>query len=164
MNANMTCEEITGHLALYRFGELTGERAAQVEVHLASCARCRRELEGMELALSLSTQPMPGRAESAAVAGRVMASLGRNKHRRLMFRLAPAFTAAALIIGALSALHFGLIGGPGGTGTNGTANIRPVVAIVAVYDTDPEMFENLDLLANLEMFEDMDTVEGIEEL
>lgn len=162
MNKSITCEETTGLLALYRFGELTGEQSALVEGHLASCAKCTQELEGIELALSLSTRPMPGRAESAAVAEKVMASLGREKHRRLMFRLAPAFTAAALIIGALSALHFGLIGGTGGT--TGPANTPAVVAVVAVNDADPEMLENLDLLANLDMFEDMDTVEGIGEL
>ncbi|MFO7897463.1 MAG: zf-HC2 domain-containing protein [Planctomycetota bacterium] len=78
----MTCAEIRHLLDEYVDGELSAEREAAVDRHLAECPTCRAELEAVErtaeLVRSLPREPAPpGLAE--AVAARVRRSARRRR-------------------------------------------------------------------------------------
>jgi anti-sigma factor RsiW len=152
------CRDITGLLALYHYGELEPEEAAEVEAHLAGCKGCAAELDDIRAALSLITPDTPTGFEAARVRTRVLSRISARRKNPLL-RFAPAFAGAALI--AITALIFNYRGifmppvAPPAVQPN-------VTAVVATADLD--MMENYDLVANLDLLEDMDTVETMEEL
>lgn len=62
----MTCEEARDELIAYTRGELTEERTAAIEEHLARCAGCTRELEGAREVIALTrSADEPSTAELA---------------------------------------------------------------------------------------------------
>lgn len=152
------CNDITGLLPLYHYGELDPARAAEVEAHLAGCAGCAAELAEIRAALSLITPDVPTGFEAARLRARVLSSISARRKNPLL-RFVPAFAGAALI--AVIALIFnyrGLFAPP-----VAPPMVQPnTAAVVATADID--MMENYDLVANLDLLEDMDAVEGMGEL
>ena len=77
MNARIVSFDSDGHLALqgllpwYANGTLARDEAAQVEAHLAQCARCRADLDGqLKLRALLPPLNAQGSDDAAAVEGR----------------------------------------------------------------------------------------------
>jgi len=155
---NKNCNDITGLLPLYHYGELDQARAAEVESHLAGCPVCASELAEIKAALALITPDIPTGFEAARLRARVLSRISARRKNPLL-RFVPAFAGAALI--AIIALVFnykGLFAPPAAPPV-----IQPNTAAV-VATTDIDMMENYDLVANLDLLEDMDAVEGMEEL
>lgn len=149
------CGEITGLLALYRFGELDAGEMDMVREHIASCASCGAELAGIDRVLAAAPPVPPTHAESMAATGRVMARI--TARRGLLPRLAPAFAALALIVGLIAVYA---------TGRFTTAPVHtpaPQESMVAA-SNDAEMLENMDVLNNMDVLEEYDTLENIEQL
>lgn len=149
------CAEITGLLALYRFGELNADDMEMVRGHIATCAPCAEELAGIDLVLYAAAPVPPTHAESMAATGRVMARI--TARRGVLPRLAPAFAALALIVGLLAVYATGRFApAPVHTPT-------PQESMVAA-SNDADMLENIDVLNNLDVLEEYDTLENIEQL
>lgn len=73
-------EHVTAWLGAYHDGELQGRRLRQVEMHLASCAMCRAELEDLQkLSTLLQESPM---AEGLVQPERFVAQVGLRLPRR----------------------------------------------------------------------------------
>ncbi len=121
-------EHVTAWLGAYHDGELQGRRLRQVEAHLAHCATCRAEMEGLRaLTMLLQESPLP---EGLARPERFVAQVGLRLPRRPTqpawkraletgWRLVPvgllgawAFVQTAFIVSgvALRALQMGLGG------------------------------------------------------
>jgi hypothetical protein len=83
-------------------GLLDAERAAQVEAHVAGCARCQRELEAVRQVKSALRQHLPSVPVPDTVAARARAAaLGTVPLRR---RFPPRVGVAAAVVLALAAL------------------------------------------------------------
>jgi hypothetical protein len=124
-------EHVTTWLGAYHDGELRGRRLRQVEDHLARCAACRAELEGLQ-ALAALLQESPA-ARDLTPPEHFVAQVGLRLPRRperpawqraleVGWRLAPlgllgawAFVQAVLIVAGaiLAALRLGLGGDVG---------------------------------------------------
>jgi len=94
-------------LELHRSGELGGEDAASLGVHLAGCARCRGLARGLEVAaveLAAPRPPIPDAIE-AAIAAEGRAAARRGRRRVIAVRVArwaiPAVAAAAALVVAV---------------------------------------------------------------
>ncbi len=73
-------EHVTAWLEAYHDGELQGCRLCQVETHLAHCAACRQELQGLEgLTTVLQSGPAP---EGLMSADRFVYAVGMRLPRR----------------------------------------------------------------------------------
>lgn len=102
-----TCEEVALFLGLLVDGEISGDDLARIEVHLSSCAACRRErarLEGMKAALrGLEHEGDAPPALVLRVKGDVQRA--RSKERRsqsaLVFGALLSLTGFAALAGAL---------------------------------------------------------------
>jgi ferric-dicitrate binding protein FerR (iron transport regulator) len=103
---NMTCAEWEEKLNAEMDGELAAIDRAALEVHLASCADCRRTREALRAqARDLESAFEPVRAETDALAAKIIAAVhAEPAPRRRSFRLvalaaaaAAGFLAAALI-------------------------------------------------------------------
>jgi hypothetical protein len=103
-------------------GSLGAERAAQVEAHLAACARCRRELEALRAVQSALRDHLPRDAVPDHVADRVRAAVRRGASPRAAFPLRRAAAAAAVL--AAAAVVVLLIARP----RDGTGDIVAAVA------------------------------------
>ena len=94
------CEERREELVELVFGELDEERAAELNLHLVECDRCRREeRELLQLRESLAAEdPEPVEGLRA----RVRAALPARKKKRSPLRLlgapVPAYAAAAAVV------------------------------------------------------------------
>lgn len=95
----MRCNDVIELLSQYRNGELSPDRRAAVEAHLAGCGHCREALAGMEAALGylheLSPEPAPPTL-TAAVRARLQARPERP--RAVLRRWALPVAAAGLLV------------------------------------------------------------------
>lgn len=95
-------------LILYYYGEKDGRRAA--ETHLAECAACRQQLEGLKFALdAVEAPPVPERGEQygAEVWNRIRAHLPEREQTGLWQRLwQPRLWAAGAAVAALIIVAF----------------------------------------------------------
>lgn len=81
---------------------LGAERAAEVEAHVAGCARCRRELEAARGVKTALREHLPQVATPDALAARLRAvARGAAPRRRPFGRRRPAAAAAALALAAV---------------------------------------------------------------
>lgn len=144
-------EHLNEQLSAYLDGELAGEVLQQAEAHLATCAECRAELDGLRRvvrrAASLDDRP-PERDLWAGIA-RQIATPGTEdviplapRRRRFAFTM-PQLAAAAVALMALSAGTAMLLQPRGGvTVADSTAvvglqpaSLKPGDATVASYDS-----------------------------
>ena len=108
-----THEQLADDLVLYALDELTGSDRAELEVHLQSCAACRRELQALRADLGLLGLTSVGPQPPARSKERLLRAIAANprgvsapapapapRQRSLWARLVPAFAilGMALII------------------------------------------------------------------
>ena len=116
-----TCDQL--HLIhAYHDGELSPERAREVESHANGCAACAAELASLR-AMSAKWRSMAVPAMPAGLPARVRAGL-TNASDRAALRLASWLTAAAAVVVAASLVWLGVGAGDGVT----TAKAGPMVA------------------------------------
>ena len=96
--------------ALYALDALTGEDQARFEAHLAECARCRRELVGLQGAAASMAFAVDGPAPPPALKGRILAAAHAEGQNVVPFRprRSAAVTIAAAVAVAASAVAVGL--------------------------------------------------------
>ena len=93
--------------ALYALDALTGEDQARFEAHLADCARCRRELAGLQASMAFAVD---GPAPPPALKGRILTAAHAEGQNVVPFRprRSAAVTIAAAVAVAASAVAVGL--------------------------------------------------------
>ena len=153
MDKNRPCEGYEEDLILYHYGELESEKASVTSAHMESCAACRAYMDELVRLLAAVPADMPGHAARIRAVDRVMAGIAprRLEWRR---RLVPA----AIALTALVAAVMFSVYNPFVTDKPQT----PEQMVMA--QADPEVLENLDLLKDLNVIEELDTVQGMEEL
>ncbi len=137
-------------IALFAIGELSPEQQAGLRDHLARCAACREELDGLRT--TLAALPRPSLDISPAEARRFAARVRGRIEEKSPSRL-PAWGSALAAAGVLALALFVLR--PAGLDPAGGENRRMVAEI--------DLLENLDLLQNLELLEDLDLLQELEE-
>lgn len=153
MDKNRPCEGYEEDLILYHYGELEPEKASATAAHMESCAACRAYMDELDRLLAAVPADMPGRAATIRATGRVMAGIAprRFEWRR---RLVPASIALAALVSAVLFTVF-----------NPFVSDKPQTPEQMVMaQADPEVLENLDLLKDLNVIEELDTVQGMEDL
>ena len=103
----MRCDDAIGLFTRYRDGDLDPATRADLEAHLAGCARCRAEYEAIDTVRALLRELRPEPAPSTLVSG-VRTRLRRRpeRPREVLWRWAlPAAAAAALVVVALGVLR-----------------------------------------------------------
>jgi len=103
----MRCDDAIGLFTRYRDGDLDPATRADLEAHLAGCARCRAEYEAIDTVRALLRELRPEPAPATLVSG-VRARLRRRpeRPREVLWRWAlPAAAAAALVVVALGVLR-----------------------------------------------------------
>ncbi|TYO99215.1 putative zinc finger protein [Geothermobacter ehrlichii] len=140
-------------LLLYHYRELSADRAAAVERHLASCAACREELERIAADLALIGDRIRlSDEEKKRFARRVVDSVGQRRQRRWLPGPLPA-----LALGTVAALSLLLVlWKPGTIPVPQKTSPRILVEI--------DVLEQLDLLQDLELLQDLDLLQDLEEL
>jgi anti-sigma factor RsiW len=95
------CLELDGLLAQRAAGDLAPDDAARLDDHLASCERCRRELEAYREVLSLARLPAePIRPDELSVA--TLSAYRRARRRRVTgFTLGAGVAAAVVAAGVI---------------------------------------------------------------
>lgn len=105
----MTCDQ-NDNLSAYHDGEMSPERAAQFEAHLAACEACRIGLAQLRR-LSVSFAMAPKLELSAAARRRIEAALGVPAWVRLVLPVARPFAAAAVLLMAVGLPVLAINGG-----------------------------------------------------
>jgi len=126
------------HLSAYLDGDLAGDELVHAEAHLAACAQCRAELEGLRRLVrragALHDAP-PERDLWAGIAARIQTPSTADvvplepRRRRLAFTV-PQLAAAAVALIAVSAGSVALLQ-PRATGQRAAAGTPAVVAVAA---------------------------------
>ncbi len=94
-------------------GELDGPLAAQMEAHLASCAACRSEMEGLRHSISLM-ETLPSLIPPPGLASRVMACvLQRDEADNSVTGSPLGWIVAAVLSGIGALLLYGYLGDGG---------------------------------------------------
>jgi hypothetical protein len=126
-------------LVLYHYGEKDGRR--QAETHLAECAACRQQLEGLKFALdAVEAPPIPERGEQYGVEvwNRIRAHLPEREPPKLWHGLwQPRLWAASAAVAALIIAAFLL----------GTSYRRPPVQPPVAGPTQQQIRERVLLVA-----------------
>lgn len=138
----MICQDVEKDLIAYAEGDLNDVRSEVVRAHLETCVRCRTEVRSLrrtlEMAEAYRVLPLSKAAEVRMLAG-IRERVGRR--RRRVYRLAPAFSAAAaILILAIAGLRYRT---PNGTPpAGGEAERGPIGADrIVLLSNDPEMFD-----------------------
>jgi anti-sigma factor RsiW len=159
----MKCRAVKGDLTAWCDGELSPRRAERIERHLAECTRCSAEAASLSAAIQWQRQALP---RAAALADCEFGALRASLKRSLAAETAPrapfwlglfrpvAVAAAAAVVGVI--VLFSFMGGP-------SAVLIPlgVEAPPVAVRSEPELFENYQLIQHLDALENFDTVESI---
>ena len=148
------CRRFEDTLVLYYYGELGPKARAEVELHLGSCPACRAELSGLKETLDAFPSYQPARQEVKGAVEGVMKRLPRQERRARRW-LAPAF--AASVAAAAFAIAFAFNWFP-----SAASHKQPQQVVVAQADWDT--LNNLDVLPDIEVIENMDTIDQIENM
>ncbi len=152
-DANADAEHPEELLAVYADGEASEAEAADVEAHLATCARCRDELGVARLAMD-ALHDLPELASPWVDAGSVAAAAGEpsaprvsslaehRARRRGAIAAAVGLAAAAALVAVVFVFH---PGGGGGASTSGAA-ASPGAAERAPAVSKDELHRVLDTL------------------
>jgi anti-sigma factor RsiW len=159
------CRAVKREFTAWCDGELSRREAERVERHLAACAACAAEAESLRAAIRWQRQALRhvtavADQECAPLQGSLRRALAAEIEPRVqeqfwswIFRPLTIATAAATI--AIIVL-FSVLGGP-------DAVLIPlgVEAPPVAISSEPELFENYQLIQHLDAMENFDTVESV---
>ena len=140
----MSCQRITRMLSAFQDGELDPGRRQEVERHLAGCAACRREWEGLqELDRRLRLEPAP--ASDPFFPARIMTGLRPRPaaSRRWLQAAAYALVFAAVFLAGfiLQTSGNGRTAVPAATPTYSSVLLEPQgLGLMAVHDDSLGLF------------------------
>lgn len=141
----MKCRRVEKNLSAYLDGELPEEEKRRTGEHLKTCSRCRERFEELSRVESVLSE-FPGRDPSPFLWTRVQARLEAEREPRS--RPAPAFVRWATVAAASLLLV------AGGIAYWRSTDRRPEIAGLEVaIAEDLELYENFDLIRNLDLFE-----------
>ncbi len=157
-----SCRSVHRNLVAWCDGELSPRQARRVRDHLATCAACAGEAERVRTAIEWQTQALIGIAVAAADTHALQMKL----QQALASEPDPGFPwwtwltrpvalgAAAAV--ALVVVFFSLVGGPKAVLI--PLGVEPPPVAVS---SEPELFENYQLIQHLDAMENFDTVESV---
>jgi anti-sigma factor RsiW len=157
------CRAVKGELTAWCDGELSRRRAERIEQHLAECAACSAEADSVSAAIRWQRQAL---LRVTAVADGEFGALQVKLRRALAAEPEPqgpfwswlfrpvAIAAAAAMIGI--ALLFSIMGGPKAVLIPLGVESPPVAV-----SSEPELFEDYQLIQRLDALENFDTVESV---
>ena len=100
-------EQFADDLALYALGSLEGSERQALQVHLAQCAACRRELQQLSSAMGLLGLATMGPAPPTTARARLLSALANEARVPTVRRRSPSWwllapMAAAIVLAAIS--------------------------------------------------------------
>ena len=148
----MTCKEARESLGAYVLGTLETDEAAEVEVHLETCAACRSELDALSVLpgflsrvpreLAVEGPPEPG--PNDLMLGRLLRAVAterRHRHRVQWLSVAAAVVALLLVgVGVAFAVR-----GGSGPGSQPPAASGPMVTVAPTIDPATQVRGDLTL-------------------
>lgn len=159
------CRAVKREFTAWCDGELSRREAERVERHLAACAACSAEAESLSAVIRWQRQALRhvtavADQECTPVQTRLRRALaaeieppGRARFWSLIFGPVAIATAAAMI--AIIVL-FSVLGGP-----NAILIPLGVEAPPVAISSEPELFENYQLIQDLDAMENFDTVQSV---
>ncbi len=159
----MNCRAVKGDLTAWCDGELSRRRAERIARHLAECGACSAEAESVSAAIRWQRQALP---RVTAVADYEFGALQAKLRRALAAEPEPrapfwpwsfrpvAIAAAAVMIGVI--VLFSIMGGP-----NAVLIPLGVESPPVAVSSQPELFEDYQLIQHLDALENFDTVESV---
>jgi len=159
----MNCRAVKGDLTAWCDRELSRRRAERIEQHLAECGACAAEAESVSAAIRWQRQALP---LATAVADYEFGALQARLRRALTAEPEPrapfwpwffrpmAIAAAAVMIGVI--MLFSIMGGP-----NAVLIPLGVESPPVAVSSQPELFEDYQLIQHLDALENFDTVESV---
>jgi anti-sigma factor RsiW len=158
-----SCWVVRRNLTAWVDGELPRRKAEGLERHLTGCAACSAEAEGLRAAIRWQRQILPRVATAAEYdSGPLHAKLqralaaeadGRASAWRWLFR--PVAIAGAVVT-AVVVLFFSVMGGPKAVLI--PLGVEPPPVAVT---SDPDLFENYQVIQHLDALENFDNVESV---
>jgi anti-sigma factor RsiW len=159
----MNCRAVKGDLTAWCDGELSRRRTERIEQHLAGCRACAAEAQSVTAAVRWQRQALP---RVTAVADYEFSALQARLRRALtdepalrapfwsrFFRPVAIATAAAMFA---VVMLFSIMGGPKAVLIPLGVESPPVAV-----SSQPELFEDYQLIQRLDALENFDTVESI---
>jgi anti-sigma factor RsiW len=157
------CRAVGADLTAWCDGELSHRRAKRIEHHLAGCATCSAEAESLSAAVRWQRRALPrltavADCEFEVLQARLRGALAAEPELRVpfwswLFRPV-AIAAAAAMIGVIAL--FSIMGGP-----NAVLIPLGVESPPVAVSSEPELFENYQLIQHLDALENFDTVESV---
>jgi anti-sigma factor RsiW len=121
---NMNCKNYQKHILSYLDGELHQDLADELEKHIASCARCKVEVERLEMVDSLINVEKSEFKPDPFMSSRVLAKLNRsnistsNNNLSLRYLTITSLAAAGIAIGILIGTLYSTYTSPENTSVN----------------------------------------------
>jgi len=141
----MKCRRVERNLSAYLDGELPAEESLRVGEHLKACSRCRRRFEELTRVETILSE-FPGRDPSPFLWTRVQARLEAGRERRSrparVFVWWASVAAASLVLVAAGIAYW-----------RSTGERPEVAGLEVAIAEDLELYENFDLIRNLDLFE-----------
>jgi anti-sigma factor RsiW len=159
----MNCRAVKEDLTAWCDGELSRRRAERIEQHLAGCGACAAEAENVSAAVRWQRQALPhvtavANYEFSALEARLRQALAAEPDPRAPLRswfLRPvAIAAAAAMIAVI--MFFSIMGGPRAVLIPLGVESPPVAV-----SSQPELFEDYQMIQRLDALENFDTVESV---
>jgi anti-sigma factor RsiW len=159
----MNCRVVKGDLSAWCDGELSRRRAKRIEQHLAGCSACAAEAQSVAAAIRWQGQALP---RITAVADYEFSALQARLRRALADEPVPqapfwswffrpvAIAAAAAMFAVV--MLFSIMGGPKAVLIPLGVESPPVAV-----SSQPELFEDYQLIQRLDALENFDTVESV---
>ncbi len=157
------CRAVRRELTAWCDGELSRRRAERITHHLAACAACAAEAESLRAAIGWQRQALPqimaaGELDVVPLHAQLRRALAADREPRSqpwawLFRpvaIAGAFAIVAIVV------SLSLLGGPRAVLIPLGVESPPVAVT-----NEPELFENYQLIQQLDAMENFDTVESV---
>jgi anti-sigma factor RsiW len=159
----MNCRAVKGDLTAWCDGELSRRRTERIEQHLAGCGACAAEAQSVSAAVRWQRQALPrvtavANCEFSALQARLRRALTDEPGPRVPFWswfVRPVAIAAATVMIAVVML-FSIMGGPQAVLIPLGVESPPVAV-----SSQPELFEDYQLIQRLDALENFDTVESV---
>ena len=157
------CRAVKVELTAWCDGELSRRRAERIERHLTECAACLAQAESLSAAVRWQRRALPRVTavtdhDIGALQARLRRALAAEPEPRASFwpwLFRPvAIAAAAAMIGVV--VLFSMMGGP-----NAVLIPLGVESPPVAVSSEPDLFENYQLIQHLDALENFDTVESV---